>query len=221
MQTFETVLIQHFDAIAGGLFGFVTALIGALVGGLFTLRGVDKEAKITRRQADKESLELQLSVLKGTKGEVSILLNLYDVRMKEAVEAVQPDQPLSVVFPIGDDNFTFYEQNAKEIAKLKDESRDAIISIYTYARSLIQSYKANNKFIDEYGEALIEVRKSNHDEFYVTLLNEKFRLLVTYGQAIKMIDGETRRAIESGFNTMNLEIKRIEDELSAWDKVKA
>lgn len=181
MQTLETVLAQHFDAIAGGLFGFVTALIGALVGGLFTLRGVDREAKITRRQAEKESLELQLSVLKGTKGEVSILLALYDVRMKEAVDAIQPDKPLSVVFPIGDDNFTFYEQNAKEIAKLKDESRDAIISIYTYARSLIQSYKANNKFIDEYGEALIEVRKSNHDEFYVTLLNEKFQLLVTYG----------------------------------------
>lgn len=221
MQTLETVLAQHFDAIAGGLFGFVTALIGAIVGGLFTLRGVDREAKITRRQAEKESLELQLSVLKGTKGEVSILLALYDVRMKEAVDAIQPDKLLSVVFPIGDDNFTFYEQNAKEIAKLKDESRDAIISIYTYARSLIQSYKANNKFIDEYGEALIEVRKSNHDEFYVTLLNEKFQLLVTYGQALKMIDGETRRAIQNGFNTMNLEIKRIEDELSTWGKVKA
>lgn len=213
-------LISAFlHSIPEWLSSFISALIGAIVGGIFTLRGVDKEAKITRRQAEKESLELQLSVLKGTKGEVSILLALYDERMKEAVEAVQPDKPLNVFFPIGDDNFTFYEQNAKEIAKLKDESRDAIISIYTYARSLIQSYKANNKFIDEYGEAFIEVRKSNHDKFYVDLLNEKFQLLATYGQAIKTIDGETRRAIQNGFNTMDLEIKRIENELSTWEKV--
>jgi len=47
-----------------------TALIGAFIGGVFMLRGVDREAKITRAEAERESLELQLSVLKGVKGEI-------------------------------------------------------------------------------------------------------------------------------------------------------
>lgn len=47
---------------------FITALIGAIVGGFFTLRGVDREARITRAEAERESIELQLSVLKGIKG---------------------------------------------------------------------------------------------------------------------------------------------------------
>ncbi len=194
-----------------------TALIGAVVGGLFTLMGVYYEASNTRRKAERESLELQLSVIKGAKGEVSILLDLYDLRMKDAVDAIEPGKPLNIIFPIGDGNFTFYEQNAKEIAKLKDQSRDAVIKIYTYARSLIQTYKANNKFIYEHEESLIEVRKNNDDDFYVKLADEKYKRLVNYGQSIKSIDGETRKAIKDGFNVMNLEIERIESELSKRD----
>ncbi|HCQ7229576.1 TPA: hypothetical protein OL743_001591, partial [Enterobacter cloacae] len=52
------------NSIPQWLSSFITALIGALIGGWFTLRGVDREAKITRAEAEKNDLELQLSVLK-------------------------------------------------------------------------------------------------------------------------------------------------------------
>ncbi|EQB3618201.1 hypothetical protein ACYJBG_002600 [Proteus mirabilis] len=52
------------NEIPGWLSSFIIAFIGAIVGGMFTLKGVDREAKISRAAAKRESLELQLSVLK-------------------------------------------------------------------------------------------------------------------------------------------------------------
>jgi len=155
---------EFLNSIPQWLSSFITALIGAFVGGLFTLRGVDREAKITRAEAEKNALDLQLSVLKGIKGEVSTLINLYDKRMKNHIDSIGPGKKLLIIFPIGDDNFTFYEQNAKIIAKLNDAARDSIINIYTYARSLIQSFKGNNQLVVDYEKILFDMADNNKNE---------------------------------------------------------
>ncbi|HGA5439225.1 TPA: hypothetical protein ACISY6_003297 [Salmonella enterica subsp. enterica serovar Eastbourne] len=129
------------NSIPGWLSSSLTALVGTLIGGWFTLKGVTQQAKLSKVETERESLELQLSVLKGVKGEVFTLINLYNKRMKTHVDNIKPGQILILTFPVGDDNFTFYEQNANVIAKLNDSARDSIINIYTYSRSLIQSFK--------------------------------------------------------------------------------
>lgn len=75
--------------------------------------------------------------------------------MKTHIDNIKPGQMLILTFPVGDDNFTFYEQNANVIAKLNDSARDSIINIYTYSRSLIQSFKGNNKLIEDYEKSLL------------------------------------------------------------------
>jgi hypothetical protein len=207
MQGLEQITITHFDVVAGGVFGFITALIGAFVGGLFTLKGVEKEAEITKQKTSKETLELQLSVLKGIKCEITILFSLYNQRMRSALDNLKSDEPFLYIFPVGDDNFTFYENNANEVAKLSDDSRESIISIYIYARSLIETYKANNKFVDEYLTAMIEIKKNDNDRFYVEIFNQKRQLLATYAQSIKKIDAEVTEVIKKGFDAIDNEIK--------------
>ena len=78
------------------------------------------------------------------------MITLYNKRMQNHIDNIGPGKILPINFPVGDDNFTFYEQNAKIIAKLNDEARDSIINIYTYARSLIQSFKGNNQLVVDY-----------------------------------------------------------------------
>lgn len=193
---------------------FVTALIGAIVGGWFTLKGVDREAKITRKESEIESLELQLSVLKGIKGEVSTLLVLYNKRMQNHIENICPGGMLLLGFPIGDDNFTFYEQNARVIAELNDEPRDSIINIYTYTRSLIQSFKGNNQLIVEYEQILLVMAdKNNNADFYQKLYEVKKEVLIDYAQGIKAIDGEVRDFIDKGFTSIDQEIVRLQSKL--------
>ncbi|PLR32252.1 hypothetical protein CYR32_15595 [Chimaeribacter coloradensis] len=130
--------------------------------------------------------------------------------MKKHVEAIVPGEMLLVTFPIGDDNFTFYEENAKEIAKLSDDSRDSIIEIYTYARSLIQSYKGNNKLISEYEHIFLLMAEKTENEIYQKLYEAKRASLIDCAQGIKLIDSEVREVKDKGFKVIDQEVSRIE-----------
>ncbi|CAI0699321.1 Uncharacterised protein [Serratia liquefaciens] len=205
------IFSELLNSIPEWLSSFITALIGAMVGGFFTLRGVDREAKITRSEAEKESLELQLSVLKGIKGEISTLINLYNKRMKKHIDNIGRGKMLLISFPIGDDNFTFYEQNARIIAKLNDTPRDSIINIYTYARSLIQSFKGNNQLVVEYERILFDMADNNKNkEIYEKLHTAKTEVMIDYAQGIKAIDAELREVVDKGFKFIDQEISKIQ-----------
>ncbi|MES0389278.1 hypothetical protein ABUJ85_16615, partial [Proteus mirabilis] len=106
---------------------------------------------------------------------------------------------------------TFYEQNAKFIAKLNDSPRDSIINIYTYARSLIQSFKGNNQLVMEYERILFGMADNNKDKkMYEQLYIAKTEVMIDYAQGIKAIDAELREAIKEGFNVIDHEIEALE-----------
>ncbi|MDH2394972.1 hypothetical protein QDQ39_04050 [Providencia rettgeri] len=210
-MAFLTGISDFLNSIPQWLSSFITALIGAFVGGWFTLKGVDREAKITRAENEKNSLELQLSVLKGIKGEIFTLMSLYNKRMKNSIDSIGSGKALLFNFPVGDDNFTFYEQNAKIIAKLDDDARDSIINIYTYARSLIQSFKGNNQLLVEYEKILFDMADNNKNrDMYERLYAEKIEIMVDYAQGIKNIDAELRYAINEGFKVIDQEITALQ-----------
>ncbi|EEQ8950744.1 hypothetical protein IF478_002843 [Escherichia coli] len=122
---------------------------------------------------------------------------------------------LILTFPVGDDNFTFYEQNANVIAKLNDSARDSIINIYTYSRSLIQSFKGNNKLIEDYEKILIGMADNNKDKtMYKRLHDAKINVMVDYAQGIKNIDAELRDAVNKGFDIIDQEVKSLQMKLN-------
>ncbi|EEC7244175.1 hypothetical protein F7681_005336 [Escherichia coli] len=122
---------------------------------------------------------------------------------------------LILTFPVGDDNFTFYEQNANVIAKLNDSARDSIINIYTYSRSLIQSFKGNNKLIEDYEKILIGMADNNKDKtMYKRLHDAKINIMVDYAQGIKNIDAELRDAVNKGFDIIDQEVKSLQMKLN-------
>ncbi|HGU0798253.1 TPA: hypothetical protein ACM6X4_005334, partial [Escherichia coli] len=127
----------------------------------------------------------------------------------------KPGQMLILTFPVGDDNFTFYEQNANVIAKLNDSARDSIINIYTYSRSLIQSFKGNNKLIEDYEKILIGMADNNKDKtMYKRLHDAKINVMVDYAQGIKNIDAELRDAVNKGFDIIDQEVKSLQMKLN-------
>ncbi|EAA4075321.1 hypothetical protein EBC44_23140 [Salmonella enterica subsp. enterica] len=135
--------------------------------------------------------------------------------MKTHVDNIKPGQMLILTFPVGDDNFIFYEQNANVIAKLNDSARDSIINIYTYLRSLIQSFKGNNKLIEDYEKILIGMADNNNDKtMYKRLHDAKIDVMVDYAQGIKNIDAELRDAVNKGFNIIDQEVKSLQMKLN-------
>ncbi|EJQ4428952.1 TPA: hypothetical protein RH030_003709 [Escherichia coli] len=135
--------------------------------------------------------------------------------MKTHIDNIKPGQMLILTFPVGDDNFTFYEQNANVIAKLNDSARDSIINIYTYSRSLIQSLKGNNKLIEDYEKILIGMADNNKDKtMYKRLHDAKINVMVDYAQGIKNIDAELRDAVNKGFDIIDQEVKSLQMKLN-------
>ncbi|EKS5488215.1 hypothetical protein QB859_004851 [Escherichia coli] len=135
--------------------------------------------------------------------------------MKTHIDSIKPGQMLILTFPVGDDNFTFYEQNANVIAKLNDSARDSIINIYTYSRSLIQSFKGNNKLIEDYEKILIGMADNNKDKtMYKRLHDAKINVMVDYAQGIKNIDAELRDAVNKGFDIIDQEVKSLQMKLN-------
>ncbi|HCQ3082158.1 TPA: hypothetical protein SI283_004748 [Escherichia coli] len=135
--------------------------------------------------------------------------------MKTHIDNIKPGQMLILTFPVGDDNFTFYEQNANVIAKLNDSARDSIINIYTYSRSLIQSFKGNNKLIEDYEKILIGMADNNKDKtMYKRLHDAKINVMVDYAQGIKNIDAELRDTVNKGFDIIDQEVKSLQMKLN-------
>ncbi|EMU77348.1 hypothetical protein ECMP0210175_2846 [Escherichia coli MP021017.5] len=135
--------------------------------------------------------------------------------MKTHIDNIKPGQMLILTFPVGDDNFTFYEQNANVIAKLNDSARDSIINIYTYSRSLIQSFKGNNKLIEDYEKILIGMADNNKDKtMYKRSHDAKINVMVDYAQGIKNIDAELRDAVNKGFDIIDQEVKSLQMKLN-------
>ncbi|KFD75479.1 hypothetical protein JD73_17560 [Escherichia coli] len=135
--------------------------------------------------------------------------------MKTHIDNIKPGQMLILTFPVGDDNFTFYEQNANVIAKLNDSARDSIINIYTYSRSLIQSFKGNNKLIEDYEKILIGMADNNKNKtMYKRLHDAKINIMVDYAQGIKNIDAELRDAVNKGFDIIDQEVKSLQMKLN-------
>ncbi len=73
MDDIINTLVSMFDVLSNFLSNvpewataFITALIGAVIGGRYTLKGVEKRLKLIIKHL-RESLELKLSVLKGSK----------------------------------------------------------------------------------------------------------------------------------------------------------
>lgn len=138
--------------------------------------------------------------------------------MRESIDSISSGEMLLINFPVGDDNFTFYEQNAKVIARLNDTARDSIINIYTYARSLIQSFKGNNQLVMEYEKILFDMADNNKNkDMYERLHEAKIEVMVDYAQGIKMIDSELMDVIDRGFNAIDKEISELQVNLTSLD----
>ncbi|EHQ8162543.1 hypothetical protein Q6671_004593 [Salmonella enterica] len=138
--------------------------------------------------------------------------------MRNHIDSIDAGKMLLISFPVGDDNFTFYEQNANIIAKLNDAARDSITNIYTYARSLIQSFKGNNQLVVDYEKILFDMADNNKNkDMYERLYAAKIDVMIDYAQGIKNIDAELMDAINEGFKFIDQEIKALQVRLKNLD----
>ncbi|MFZ5996900.1 MAG: hypothetical protein ACOYW7_05370 [Nitrospirota bacterium] len=190
-------------AVVGFAGALVAAVIGGIITGRYTLKGV-KEAHANDVAMQRENEEnLVRSLMQSLHDEIDTLWHTYHNNIGNAVETLQDNQPFLRYYPVTQDYFTVYNANAILIGRISDHDlRRQIVIAYTKARGLIDSFRLNNDFLNKYeywdfvyNETLQPAHRSAMMAYRDTLVN--------YARVIKEMHNDMRREVETLIRMLN------------------
>ena len=183
---------------------FWAAIIGGIITGLFSILAVfcAHGKEIERQKKQEESLIKGL--LQSIHDEVETLWDTYQEGMGVHLEALLENQPLAWFYPVIQDYFTVYHGNSFLIGRIKDNDlRKSIITTYTRAKGLIDSYRLNNDFTQKC-EQLDSLYKQTNNPVFVQQLNAQRTVMVDYAKKIK----ESHNKVKNNVNTLLRELRK-------------
>ena len=144
--------------LLGTIIGAVIGFIGALVGGRMAKKGAleatkqeHENAKILQDNIRKQTVN---SILQAIYDEIHTLWERYMWGIGNELERLPEGELLGIFYPITQEYFTIYNSNALYIGSIDDhELRKAIVITYMKAKSLIDSYKMNNDYLQNYNNS--------------------------------------------------------------------
>ncbi|WP_175840534.1 MULTISPECIES: hypothetical protein [Burkholderia] len=138
-----------FDWVSAG-----AGLVGAVIGGLCTLLGVKWQlASSHDEQKDREAAHHK-AILRALHDELETISEVYKATIGNQIAALPKGQPFLYFWPVSSEYFAVYHSNSVFIGHLKNNDlRKSLIQTYTYAKSLIDSFKLNNVFVEKHQQA--------------------------------------------------------------------
>ncbi|MCF6766526.1 hypothetical protein L3V82_12180 [Thiotrichales bacterium 19S3-7] len=179
-------------------YNFLIPLIGALVGGLFTLVSASYSFyKLRSHSLDIEKRQVE-NFVKSIRVELNVLFDQYMGSMGTAVENLQQDQKLDLYYPLTQDYFIVYHNNSRLIGSIEDSYvRNQIIRIYTVAKGLVDSFRMNNEILSNYEhECILLNRDRDNNESTNSILVAYEDSLKAYAISIKQSHSEFKQQLE-------------------------
>ncbi|TCV91719.1 hypothetical protein [Biostraticola tofi] len=187
---------------------FTSGLIGAIIGGLFTLWGTVIDGRRQERNYENDSKEKRRNVLIGVKTEIITILEVYQSRIAKHLDEYDGSGPFNLIFPITQNNFSFYESNAFYLTTVKEETLRSVVAFYSSARSLVDSFKYNNQIIENiikknalYNETKLDAHLSD--------LEDTLAIATDYGNGLKFIHNEAMEKVEVCLSSINVELVEL------------
>jgi hypothetical protein len=139
------------------------------------------------KDKDKETLQ---GVLQAIHDEMESLWEAYMDSVGHHLEALPNGQPFNMYWPITQDYFTIYNSNALLIGRIPDpDLRKLIVSSYSKARGLIDSYRLNNDLVQKFEYACL-VWQETGNPVHQTTATARETALAQY--AVKMKESHAR-----------------------------
>ncbi len=174
--------------------GFVGAIFGAVIGGGASLLGTWLTLRSQRMQAADDAKSLIRATLQAIHVEARTVHRLYGLTMAVRIEQLAEGQPLQIYYPIAEDYFTVFRENANHIGHVPNvELRTAIIECYALTKSLIDTYRFNNELVGNHEAAHLEFMR-NPTEANGLELQQRAEAMVMYTDSIR---GSHKLAVDS------------------------
>jgi hypothetical protein len=133
---------------------FLSSGIGALVGSALTLFAAYLSHRWEVSKQKKEDARTLMGVLQAVHDEIETLWDLYIDGIGHELEALPNGQGLRIYYPVTQQYFTIYTTNALFIGRIRDNDlRKLIVTAYSKARGLIDSYRLNNDLLQKHERA--------------------------------------------------------------------
>ncbi|MFH1692092.1 MAG: hypothetical protein ABIC68_05965 [Candidatus Omnitrophota bacterium] len=173
------------------------AFLGVLIGGLFTLKGVEKAHELDLKRERSAEKKLIDSFLQMIRTELEAIWSQYQISMGRQVEALKEDQPLLVIFPVAGNYFSVYENNTNLLGRVKEENlRELIVIVYIKAKAMLDAFKLNNEMIKEF-EKFSRVSQNETDKTIKAFSDARLISLKEYAALIKKGHKEFKDSIQT------------------------
>jgi hypothetical protein len=169
------------DVWIGGIIG----LAAAVVGGWFS-----HFLQTKKHKADEKAFTDCLQ--KSLRLEIQVLDRLYRDAIGKEVEGLRENGLLKHRFSLHENWFTVFEQNAGHLARLPADVATAIIRTYLLIKALIEEFRINNAYIEEWQRALL--LQNNHKE-----LSEALNHMESQAREIRQADAALKASVEDLF----------------------
>ncbi|APL45968.1 hypothetical protein QU507_002014 [Escherichia coli] len=187
----------------------ISGLVGALIGGLFTLWGTLIDGRRQDRASVNEAKDKQKSVLIGIKAEVETLLELYKARIYDSLENYEGGKPFESIFPLTQNYFSFYESNSFALTSVNEETMKAIVICYGSARSLVDTFRMNNQVLEDLAK-LQTIFHETQKDIHRFNLEQTYHIATQYGEGLKQIHGEVMSRIAICLDKINVNLDELE-----------
>ena len=180
------------EALTQNLFGFVSALIGGLAGGYFTLYATNKAIREQYRHEELAEEKQIQNLLDALSVEIDTLWSFHLRRVGGMVEELKDGDALEFYYPLTQDYFTIYNTNADHIGAIKDRTlRQSIVICYNKCKKVVDGFKYNNELYREYTAVASQANTSNTD-----YIRERYKALQDYAQIIREDHFELKGYVE-------------------------
>jgi hypothetical protein len=181
------------------LSGLIGALVGSVIGGLATFWSTRWATYKTQNNLLTNQRANQAIIIKGVlqaiHDEVETIWDQYLDVIGHVTEAHDENEPFIHIYPLHQDYFTVYNSNGIFIGQIPDSDlRKAIVTTYTKARGLIDSYLLNNADVQRYFQ-LSSLASETNNEYHYRLAAAVRADMAAYSKQIKIAHKDTAIAV--------------------------
>jgi hypothetical protein len=163
------------NTLLAGIFGFSSAIIGAIIGGYFTLKATKDSFKNQKEELIENEKRLIKSILHSINDEIETIYERYQETMGSRLESLKHGEPLLCYYPLVSDFFTVYNTNGIFLGRINDNDlRKKIIQTYTLAKGMVDSFRLNNDLVNKYEFSTKLYQETNldiHNQHSIVHLN--------------------------------------------------
>lgn len=185
---------------------FLSAIIGAVIGGSFTLLGSLFTSRLEKSKERRQKEADLREFLSSIRTEAETLWNQYSWGMGSTLEKLEEGKPLLAYYPVTQNYFIVFDNNTNLIGQIRNqELKKLIVTTYVQAKGLIDSYRMNNEMVQKYENFMFLYQQTNN-QIFKHQADAVLNGLISYATGLKFQHSEIKLKIDTLLNLLEKEI---------------